>query len=74
MSEYLSQWEAAELLCELLGQSTKYWYGFLYRNSRATGVYKITWHIQNGRLHYTEAALLEYVRVNLSLIANEVTM
>lgn len=68
--KHLTQWQAAELLASLLNGDAKKWYGFLAKNSRhhadRSNGYKITTHIANGKLAYTEAALLEFVRLTLT--------
>lgn len=61
-----TRWDASLHLSQWLGNTPNHWYGFLNKNSRTTEGYKITWHIFNGELHYTEKALNEFVRVNLS--------
>ncbi|MFD1439501.1 hypothetical protein HLH14_04500 [Acinetobacter sp. ANC 4282] len=68
--KYLTQWQAAELLASLLNGDAKKWYGFLAKNSRhhadQSNGYKITTHVVNGKLTYTESALLEFIRVTLT--------
>lgn len=68
--KFLTQWQAAELLASFLKGDAKKWYGFLTKNSRhhanQDNSYKITAHVVNGKLAYTEKALLEFVRVNLT--------
>lgn len=68
--KHLTQWQAAEFLASLLNGDAKKWYGFLAKNNRhhanQSNGYKITTHIVNGKLAYTEAALLEFVRVTLT--------
>lgn len=68
--KYLRQRQAAELLASHLKGNAKKWFGFLTKNSRhhanQSNGYKITTHIVHGKLAYTEAALLEFVRVTLT--------
>ena len=66
--KFLTQWQAAELLASFLKGDAKKWYGFLTKNSRNHSSqdhgYKITPHVENGKLAYTREALLEFVRVS----------
>jgi len=65
----LTQQQAAELLASHLKGNTKQWFGFLTKNCRnhmkQSNGYKITAHVANGKLAYSEAALLEFVRITL---------
>lgn len=63
---YLNQGSAADLLAQHLEGSRRKWYGYLTRNSRNWNKqhgYKITVHVENGKLAYTKAAILAFVRV-----------
>lgn len=68
--KYLTQQQAAEFLASHLKGNAKKWFGFLTKNSRHHAEqgngYKITPHVINGELAYTESALLEFVRVTLT--------
>jgi hypothetical protein len=68
--KYLTQQQAAELLATHLKGNAKKWFGFLTKNSRhhadRSNGYKITTHVVNGKLAYTESSLLEFVRVTLT--------
>lgn len=70
MMNLLTQQQAAGLLASHLKGNAKKWYGFLTKNSRhhanQSNGYKITTHVVNGKLAYTEAALLEFVRATLT--------
>lgn len=64
--KHLNQWQAAELIAQHLQGETRMWYGYLTRNIRNWAKqhgYKITVHVENGKLAYSTAALLEFVRV-----------
>jgi len=68
--KYLTQQQAAEFLASHLKGNAKKWFGFLTKNSRHHAEqgngYKITPHVINGELAYTESSLLEFVRVTLT--------
>lgn len=62
----LNQWHAAELIAQQLNGEVRSWYGYLTRNIRNWDKqhgYKITVHVENGKLAYSREALLEFVRV-----------
>lgn len=64
--KHLTTWHAAELLSTHLKGDARKWYGYLRKNIRhweQQHGYKITAHVINGQLAYTQAALLEFVRV-----------
>lgn len=64
--KHLTRWHAAELLSTHLDGDVRTWFGYLRRNIRNSDKqhgYKITAHAVNGDLAYTQAALLEFVRV-----------
>lgn len=63
---YLNQGNAAELLTCYLGGSRRKWYGYLTRNARNWQKqfgYKISVHVVDGKLAYTNAALMAFVAV-----------
>lgn len=58
--------EAAKFLKQHLGKSKKLWLNYLKNNPstyRDQHGYKITCHVIDGQLAYTEAALLQFVKV-----------
>lgn len=64
--KHLTRWQAADLLSAHLDGDARTWFGYLQRNIRNSDKqhgYKITAHAVNGQLAYTQAALLEFVRV-----------
>lgn len=64
--EYLNQGCAAELLASQLGGGRCKWFGYLTKNARnwqKQHGYKITVHVENGKLAYTKSALMAFVGV-----------
>ncbi|MFU8925908.1 hypothetical protein [Acinetobacter puyangensis] len=62
----LDRWQAADFLHHQLPhrRTARQWYGYLCRNRTDPQYgYRITLHLKNGNAHYTEQALLEFVRV-----------
>lgn len=64
MMNLLTLTESARLLSNELGKGQKYWYGYLLKNCRKKDGYKITWHVKYGELHYSDEALMQFVKVS----------
>lgn len=66
----LNQRQASKLLATYLQGSARKWFGFLTKNSfrhaNENNGYRITTHIVDGEIAYSESSLLEFVRVTLT--------